>query len=246
MSQSSDHTSYSNNIENLKLAATGDSSAIEELMKNNEALVRKIASGFEGRGVEREDLLQIGSIGMLKAIRSFDMSRGNSFSTYAVPLIIGEIRRFLRDDGIIHISRVYKKNIAMIMHSREQYLKQNGIEPQLSELSERTGLSKEEITETMSIMTPVRSLSEPVSENGELSLEDTIPSDSGIDHRIELIALKESLSKLPPLWRKIVLLRYFKEYSQTQTADMLGLTQVKVSREEKKIFELLRSELNIV
>ena len=237
---------YNNNNELLALAINGDSDATEMLIENNLGLVRSIALRFKDRGVEYEDLVQIGSMGMLKAIRSFDLSKGTVFSTYAVPLIIGEIRRFIRDDGLIKVSRVYKQQSARLSREREKYIHEHGREPQIEELSKLCDLTPEEAVLAMEATSAVNSLS--ASLNGEdegFTLESTIANNTNeIDMKIDHIALSQAISSLPVLWRKIITLRYLREYSQQATAKMLGLTQVKISREEKKIFEALRRELS--
>lgn len=226
-----------------RYAAGGDSSAEDELVQRNSGLVNGIAHRFRGRGVEFEDLVQIGNIGMLKAIRSFDLSRGNAFSTYAVPLIVGEIRRFLRDDGMVKVSRVQKRIGASLMHARERYIAEHGVEPRLDDMAREVGVSAAEAAAALDSASPVRSLSESIGDDDFL-LEDVIPSEEDeLGHMLERLALREVIETLPPLWRRIILLRYFREYSQQQTADALGLTQVKISREEKKIFTRLREEL---
>ena len=237
---------FNKNQELLKLAIAGNEKATEELMSSNLGLVRSIALKFKDRGVEYEDLVQIGSIGMLKAIRSFDLSKGTVFSTYAVPLIIGEIRRFIRDDGLIKVSRLYKQQGAQLMREREKFIMENGCEPHIDELASACGMSPQEATLALDATATVGSLSASI--NGEdegFTLESTLCEDRNeIDARIEHIALAQAISALPPLWRKIVTLRYLKEFSQQATAKILGLTQVKISREEKKIFAALRKELS--
>jgi len=237
---------YNKNHELLKDALSGDENAISRLMENNLGLVRSISLKFVNRGVEYDDLVQIGSIGMFKAIKSFDINKGTAFSTYAVPLIIGEIRRFIRDDGLIKVSRIYKQQGAHLMREREKYINEYGCEPKIDELAKRCNLTVEEAAVAIDASSPVNSLS--ASLNGEeegFSLENIISDDKDeIDKRIERIALTQAISSLPPLWRKIVILRYLKDYSQQKTALALGLTQVKISREEKKIFEVLRKELS--
>ena len=234
---------YDENLIYLERYAGGDTSAETELVQRNSGLVNGIAHRFKGRGVEFEDLVQIGTIGMIKAIRSFDLSRGNAFSTYAVPLIIGEIRRFLRDDGIVKVSRIQKRTGAALMHAREQYIAEHGVEPRLGELAKIVGVFPEEAASALDSASPVRSLSESIGDD-DFSLEDVIPSsDDELGKMLEKVALRETIGTLPPLWKKIILLRYFRDYSQQQTADALGLTQVKISREEKKIFTKLRENL---
>ena len=237
---------YNVNKDLLNLAVKGDEKATSELMEINAGLVRSIAIRFKDRGVEYEDLIQIGSIGMLKAIRSFDLEKGTVFSTYAVPLIIGEIKRFIRDDGIIKVSRLYKQQGAMLMREREKFSLEMGREPKIEELAQRCGLSIEEASVAIDATSMVSSLSASINgEDENYTLENTLSNEkSEIDAKIEHIALSQAISSLPPLWRQIVTLRYLKEYSQQATAQMLGLTQVKVSREEKKIFEALRKKLS--
>ena len=237
---------FNTNQELLKRALTGDEIAVSTLMENNLGLVRSIALRFRDRGVEYEDLVQIGSIGMFKAIKTFDMDKGTAFSTYAVPLIIGEIRRFIRDDGLIKVSRIYKQQGAMLMREREKYIAEFGCEPKIEVLAKLCNLSVEEAAVAIDASSPVNSLSASISGDDEnYTLENVLSEEkSEIDTRIEHIALSQAIATLPPLWRKIVVLRYLKEYSQQKTASTLGLTQVKISREEKKIFEALRKELS--
>ena len=235
---------YADNMYYLRKAAEGDESAITHLMDVNGGLVRGLAARFRGRGAEFDDLVQIGSIGMLKAIRSFDPERGTSFSTYAVPLIIGEIRRYLRDDGLIKVGRRQKQLGASILRARETYIAKTGQEPHIHELAEQFGVSDAEAALSLEAISPVYSISESLGdEDDSFSLESILPAEDQIEKRIDQIALRESIEALPELWRKIVFLRYFREYSQQQVADLLGLTQVKISREEKKIFTALRAEL---
>ena len=198
---------------------------------------------FRGRGADQEDLVQIGSIGLLKAVRSFDPGRGFAFSTYAVPLIIGEIRRFLRDDGPLKVSRGLKRTGALLMKERERTLAERGEEPRMEELAERLGISPQEAASALEAASPVRSLTESIGDD-DFALEDVIPDrEDGIGKLLEQMALSETIGRLPPLWRQIIALRYFREWSQQKTADALGLTQVKISREEKKIFAELRRML---
>ncbi len=234
---------YDANREDLLRYQAGDLSREAVLMERNAPLVSGLAGRFRGRGVDFEDLVQIGSIGMLKAIRSFDVTRGTAFSTYAVPLIIGEIRRFLRDDGLIKVSRTQKRLGAMLMRERERYLTQYGCEPGIGELAAVVGVSPAEAAVALDASLPVHSLSEVLGED-DYTLEATVPAaEDTLGKMLEKIALCEVIDTLPELWRKILLLRYYREYSQQQTADALGLTQVKISREEKKIFARLRQEL---
>ncbi len=222
-------------------AKDGDRTALDRLVTENTGLVRSIALRFTGRGVDYEDLCQIGHIGMLKAIRNFDTSRGTAFSTYAVPLIIGEIKRFLRDDGEIKVGRELKRRGALVMAAREKYITQNGCEPRVSELSAMCGLSEEEVVECISACSSTISLSEQIGEDG--TLEDII----GVDFTPEInekIALKQAIEKLPYEEREIIFLRYFKNLTQSETGRALGLTQVTVSRKEAKALLRLKDELD--
>jgi len=231
------------NIRLLKQYAEGDESVTDQLIELNMGLVTGLAARFRGRGTDFEDLVQLGSIGMLKAIRSFDADRGCAFSTYAVPLIVGEIRKFLRDDGPVKVSRAQKRLGAQLLHEREVYIRENCTEPHIDELAAAVGVTPAEAAAAMESSSPVHSFSEIIA-GDDMCLENVIPSsDDSLGKTTEYIALAESIRTLDPLWRQIVTLRYFKDYSQQQTADALGLSQVKVSREEKKIFEHLRREL---
>lgn len=224
----------------------GDQSALDELVTANMGLVRSISLRFTASsGVELDDLMQIGAIGMIKAARSFDFSYDTVFSTYAVPMIMGEIRRFLRDDGMIKVSRDLKTRGAKIMALREQFVSENGREPRISELSEASGLSIEDVTAAIEATSTVHSLSEPI--NGDedgLTLEGSIPDRScALDDLTDHLALSEAIRSLPPLWREIIVMRYYKDMSQAETGKRLGLTQVKISREEQKILSALREAL---
>ena len=223
----------------------GDKSALDALIEQNIGLVRSIATRFTGRGTDYEDLVQIGVIGMIKAARSFDFTYDTVFSTYAVPLIMGEIRRFLRDDGPIKISRSVKRQGAEIVKAREKFILTHGREPRISELTEMTGIPSNEIVYSMEAVSAICSLNEPISlEPGAPTLESSIADEScAFDKIIDKIALREAVRRLPPLWREIITLRYFSDLSQQETGKRLGLTQVKISREEQKILTALKKSL---
>lgn len=235
---------FADNEALLRRAADGDESATERLVTQNMGLVKNIAARFRDRGVEYEDLVQIGTLGMIKAVRSFDFSYNTVFSTYAVPLIIGEIKRFLRDDGPVKIGRGLKKQGIELARKREEFIRSNGREPRASELASLCGVSIEELVLITDAVNPVRSLDEPVGDADSLTLAGTIAdSENNVDTATDRIALSEAVSKLEPLQRQIIALRYFKNLSQQQTGDILGISQVKVSREEKKIITALRGAL---
>ena len=223
--------------------------ALETLVLENSGLVRKIAHRFVGRGTEEEDLVQIGMIGMVKAIRSFDLSRGTAFSTYAVPLIVGEIRRHLRDDGLIRVGRGYKKLGAALLKERSRILTEEGREAGISELAALCDVTPEEAAEALDASMPVSSFSDPIT-GGEsedvLTLESRLPDEESAEELLrteDRVALGQAIARLSELHRRIVLLRYYRGYTQQETADRLGLNQVKISREEKKLLQELRREL---
>ena len=234
----------------IATAQSGDKeaadAATETLLTENMGLVRGAAHRFCERGVEYEDLMQIGSIGMLRAIRSFDLSRGLAFSTYAVPLIVGEIRRYLRDEGLIRVSRNYKKLCMNLCNKRAEILSCEGREAGIEELASLCGVSREEAAVAMASAVPVASLSDPAFEEDKGEMAERLTDEEGMYESAVLddkIALRAAIARMPLLWRKILLLRYYRDRTQQQTADALGLTQVKISREEKKILAFLRGEL---
>ncbi|MBR6769535.1 MAG: sigma-70 family RNA polymerase sigma factor [Clostridia bacterium] len=231
------------NLALLQKLSEGDESVLEELMLSNMGLVRSCASRFVGRGVEYEDLVQIGSIGLLRAARAFRLDLGCMFSTYAVPLIIGEIKRFLRDDGMVKVSRRLKSTGLQVMKTAEAFSKEYGREPTLFEIAERVGLTPEEVAEALAATGPVSSLNESAGEDDaplEYFLAD---KENPLESITDRIALAEAIKSLPPRRSQIVYLRFFKELSQSETGKALGISQVKVSREEKIILQELRKVL---
>lgn len=235
---------YASNPELILRAQEGDEAAMEQVVMLNMGLVRSLATRFRDRGTEMEDLIQIGTIGMIKAIRSFDLSRGTTFSTYAVPLIVGEIRRHLRDDGMIKVSRTYRRIGVALMNAQNRIRSEEGRDPTVGELAELCDISPEEAAIALDAIAPVSSLSETVYGEEGITLEGTIADeDNDIEKLSDKIALNQAISRMQPLWQKIVLLRYYRDMTQQQTADRLGLSQVKVSREEKKIMAFLREQL---
>ena len=222
-------------------------SATEELVLLNSGLVRSIALRFRDRGLDFEDILQIGTIGLIKAIRSFDLERGTVFSTYAVPMIFGEIRRTLRDDGMIKVGRYYKTLGVRLMRAKNELTMQYGEDVPISRIADAVGVSVEDAAAALDAMATPLSFSDFVygEEDGTL-LEDTIADKEGIEynkHFFDRMALREAIAKMDVMWQKIVILRFFRNRTQQQVADLLGLSQVKVSREEKKIMDFLRREL---
>ncbi len=224
----------------ISRAKDGDGDALDILVNENTGLVRSIALRFTGRGVDFDDLCQIGHIGMIKAIRNFDLERQTAFSTYAVPLIIGEIKRFLRDDGEIKVGRELKRRGAAVFAAREKYISENGCEPSVSEISVMCGMSEEETVEAISATASTISLSEQVGEDA--TLEDFIGKDFTPEIN-EKIALMQAIDRLSEEEREIIKLRYFKNLTQSETGRILGMTQVTVSRKEAKALNRLKSEL---
>ena len=218
--------------------------ALGEIIEENMGLVRSIAFRFRERGTDYEDLVQIGTIGMIKAVRSFDVEREVVFSTYAVPLIMGEIKRHLRDEGPIKVSRVYKKLSAELGRARSRILTDEGREPTIAELASACGVSVEDAAVALETVNPISSLSESFGDDEKLTLESQLASpDREIEKLNDKIALSQAISRLPRDWQKIITLRYYRNMTQQQVANMLGLSQVKVSREEKKILTVLKGEL---
>lgn len=218
--------------------------ATEELVRINTGLVRSIAMRFRERGVEFEDLMQIGTLGLLKAIRSFDLDRGTCFSTYAVPLIFGEIRRYMRDEGPVKVGRYYKRLGASLLNAKNKIIAEEGRDPTIGELAALCSVSPEEAAIAMESMSPIVSLSDSAYGDEEgVELSAVIPDEDGmleIERMSDRIAIDQAMSQMSDLWRKIVILRYYRNMTQQQTAAVLGLTQVKISREEKKIIAFLR------
>ena len=234
---------FDRNVELVREYREGRREAGEELCEINRPLVLKIASKFSGRGVDFDELCELGSIGLVKAINSFDFDKGCVFSTYAVPLIFGEIRRFLRDDGIIKVSREQKRLCALLNAERERRIS-CGEESSISAIAGAVGISAEDASVALFSSAPVRSLSENAyDEDDSTSLADLVFDEDEEKRSFEWLALKMALEQLPPESKKLITLRYFRDFSQVEVARIMGLSQVKVSREEKKILAALKKEL---
>ena len=227
--------SYDKNLALLKEYRAGDRAAGEELAIFNKPLVYKIASKFSGRGVELEELVEMGNIGLVKAINTFDFSRECAFSTYAVPLIFGEIRRFLRDDGLIKVSRESKRLSAVINAERDRR-KALGLDAGISAIADAVGISREDAAMAIFSGAVPRSLDEPVfDEEDGATLGAVICDDEEEGKNFDRLSLRLALERLSDFERKLILLRYFRDLSQSRCAEIMGLSQVKVSRTEKKI-----------
>ena len=227
----------------LEAAQRGDEAARETLLAENDKLIWSIVRRYLGRGAEAEDLFQIGSIGLLKAIDKFDLSYDVKFSTYAVPMISGEIKRFLRDDGMIKVSRSLKELAVRSLQTREKLTDRLGREPTLEELAGEMGVDKEEIVQAMEAGSEVESLYRPIhqKEGSEIRLLDKIEEKERKEDRIlDRMVLKQLLETLEPKERQLIYLRYFAEKTQSDVGRIMGISQVQVSRLEKRILEDLR------
>lgn len=227
------------NCDLLPLAQSGDKAAFDRMVSNNMGLVKSIAFRFRDRGVEYEDLIQIGSIGLIKAVKNFDSSVGTRFSTYAVPLIIGEIKKFLRDDGIIKVSRDLKRIGHEIWRYRNQVMKETGNEPSVSQLTEHFGVEEETVVRALEATSPLLSFTPA---DDEMSLENIVGTDN-IHALAEHISLHQAIERLNAEDKKIIRLRYFRGLSQAETGKAVGMTQVMISRKEKRIIAFLKEEL---
>lgn len=228
----------------INRAHQGDKLARDKILIENTGLIWSIVRRFLNRGHEGEDLFQIGCIGMLKAIDRFDTEFDVAFSTYAVPMIAGEIRRFIRDDGIVKISRKIKENQMKIMHQREIYINEKKQEPTIEELEKVCNLTKEEIVMAMDASRNVESIDkEMYSKDSAYTLMDLAEDDTNIEETVlNKIMVQLLMDMLESKERKIINLRYFKNKTQSQVAKEMGMTQVQVSRLEKKILNSMRNE----
>ena len=226
----------------LEAAAQGDELACEQMLRDNSGLIWSIVRRYYGRGVEPDDLYQLGCLGFLKAVKGFDITFGTQFSTYAVPKIAGEIRRFLRDDGAVKVSRSVREQAASIFAAREKLSIALGREPVLSELAEETGLTVEEIARCELAVAAPESLQRETGDG--LTLESVLGSESPEDGMVERIALREAVDALPEREKLTILLRFFKGLTQEQAARILGVSQVQVSRLERRALERLRLSLS--
>ena len=233
-------TPYVNDEKTILAAKGGDEEAMERVVSSNLGLVKSIALRFTGRGVEPEDLIQIGAVGMIKAIRGFLPEKGCRFTTYAVPLITGEIKRHLRDDGWIKVGRETKATAASIFRFMEEYEKKEGKSPTMETICAALSLSEEKAVWAMESARPALSLYEE-DENTGFSPEKIVGEDP-IEEALGKIALREAIAALPRAEKNLIELRYFRFLTQEQTARILGLSQVKVSREEKRILKKMREE----
>lgn len=212
------------------------------LAENNLGLVRLCANRFRGKGIEYDDLYGAGCIGLVKAAKAFDRSRGVQFSTYAVPVIMGEIKRLFRDGGTVKVSRHLKELSLKINRIREKYLMENGREPAVSELSAITGEAPDSITEAIAVGMPVLSLTADGEDNSGEQID--IPAPALDEEMSDRLSLMQVISRLNADDRRLIYLRYFRGLTQVKTAEIMNMTQVQVSRREKKILAQMKNEMN--
>lgn len=237
-----------NNTNDIIKAQNGDKDALALLVENNQGLIWSVVKRFLGRGYETEDIYQIGALGFVKAIRKFDINYDVKLSTYAIPYIMGEIKRFLRDDGPIKVSRSLKDLQRKIVEIQKEYISKKGRDPTLGELSKILKTPKEEITLALESSLPVNSIEENLysdnKSNNSLNIIETISTNKDEATLItNKIAIKEMINGLESRDKQIILLRYFKDKTQTEVARILGISQVQVSRIEKKILGKMKREL---
>ena len=225
----------------LDRAQNGDNDACQQVLTENVGLIWSIVKRYSGCGVDTDDLYQLGCIGFIKAVKGFDLTYGTQLSTYAVPKIAGEIRRFLRDDGSVKVGRSLREKGQTLFYTRERLRHTLGREPQLSELAQETGMTVEEVAAVELANGPLESLQQETIDG--LTLESTLGTDSPEEGMVEKIALREAIDSLPERERITILLRFFRGMTQEQTARILKVSQVQVSRLERKGLAKLREIL---
>ena len=226
----------------IRRSKAGDQAAGEMLIQENSGLIWSVAKRFTGRGTELEDLYQLGCLGFLKAVEGFDLDFGTQFSTYAVPKIAGEIRRFLRDDGAIKVSRTLKEQALAIRTARSKLTNDLGREPSVSQIAEETGLTLEQIALAETATKEVGSIQQETGEDG-FTLENVLTDTESEDRMLEKIALRQAIELLPERERMVIGLRYFHGLTQQRVARILSVSQVQVSRIEKKAISHLRERI---
>ena len=236
---------YDTNEEYIKEAINGSNEAMENIINNNQGLVWNIVARFSGRGYEKEELYQIGAIGLIKAVKRFDFSFGVKFSTYAVPYIMGEIKRFIRDDGQIKISRSIKELNSKINELQNKNLKEAGQELSVKEVARKLNVSKEEVAVAIESARPLESINEEAynEENGESKISKISNKEDDVNKLINRLTINRLIQELDEREKKIIILRYFREKTQTEVANLLGISQVQVSRIEKKILNSMRTKI---
>lgn len=233
-------------LELIKKAQNGDLEAKETLVQENSPLIKSVIKWFKDKGIENEDLYQLGCLGFLKAINNFDCSFNVKFSTYVVPMVVGEIKRFMRDDGAIKVSRAIKALNIKINKYIDDFFSVNNRRPTIGEISNAFNIPEQEVVMAMDSAKMPISLYTPFEDGEEegLTVIDRFDSESGGSDFVENLALKEVIEKLEDRDKKIIFLRYFQDKTQSEIAKMLGVSQVQVSRLENKILETLKKKLS--
>ncbi|QGU95005.1 RNA polymerase sporulation sigma factor SigF [Clostridium bovifaecis] len=238
---------YEENLDLIQRAKSGDKGALDKLVENNLPLVSSISKKFLNRGYEYDDIFQIGCIGLVKAVNNFDENYNVQFSTYAVPMIMGEIKRFLRDDGLIKVSRSVKYAARKLHYDKEKLTKELNREPTVEELAKFSGMTTEEVIFSIEAVNEPKYLYDTIHQDdgSPIYLIDKIKeSENEGAETLDKIALKEALNKLDARSRQIIVLRYFKDITQVKVAKMLGISQVQVSRIEKKVLKSMKEKLS--
>ena len=235
---------HSDTMELIKKAQSGDMQARERLVASNIALVKSLVRRYMNRGVEYDDLLQIGSLGLVKAVLGFKAEYGSRFSTYAVPLILGELKRYMRDDGMIKVSRSVKETYIKIKNEREKLCRELGHEPGVKDIARALDISEDEVLTALESARAPISLEQPLSDNSDSdTILEHIPGRETGAELIDIMLLKQYIGELEGNERKVILLRYFKSMTQSRIADMLGISQVQVSRIESRVLKKLRIKM---
>ena len=230
----------------LRKAKAGDADAKEILLQNNVLLIKSIIKRFKNKGVDYDDLYQLGCVGFLKAIKNFDEKFGVVFSTYAVPMIIGEVKRFLRDDGTIKVSRMIKSQAILINRYIQSRIDENGETPTLDEISVALNMEREDVVLALDSAKMPLSLSGTIddgSDDKKVELVDKLPSNEREDDMVDKILLRSMIEKLPERERKVIIMRYYRDNTQSEIAEALGVSQVQISRIENKIIKQFKSQI---
>lgn len=230
----------------LRKAKAGDADAKEILLQNNVLLIKSIIKRFKNKGVDYDDLYQLGCVGFLKAIKNFDEKFGVVFSTYAVPMIIGEVKRFLRDDGTIKVSRMIKSHAILINRYIQSRNAENGETPTLDEISVALNMEREDVVLALDSAKMPLSLSGTIddgSDDKKVELVDKLPSNEREDDMVDKILLRSMIEKLPERERKVIIMRYYRDNTQSEIAEALGVSQVQISRIENKIIKQFKSQI---
>lgn len=227
----------------IRKAQDGDAAASEQLIRENSGLIWSIARRFTGRGTDLDDLYQLGCVGFLKAVDGFDTEYGTMFSTYAVPKITGEIRRFLRDDGAVKVSRTIKEQAATIRAASNKLTQELGREPVIAEIAERTGFTPEEIAVAQSATAATESIQRESGDDG-FSLENILTDTESEETLVERISLRQAIERLPEREALVIRLRFFHGLTQERVSRVLDVSQVQISRIEKKALKLLKEFLS--